>query len=510
MMDDFFKSYLKYKTKYLNLKKAMGGAPHKPETNDDTVNTDPISILKAEFLKRDDELHRQLSNLTEQMNSLREQIARNREFMLGEISKLHSSTENPSVVDKGVAVVSSHTQSSSVLSDKSLTSVVAVPKRNGAVAPTGNISTQLNAILTDKSLEAPDKLSEKLAKLDEVYMANNDVCDTTDDRGLVTLLLRYACLKRDDTLIAKLFSRLTMTRDYLLLMAYHLDKRDDNIKLFREKINLDKIDQNNIDFIIEKGLLYLLPLLEGRFIKSTAKEGLISGASVEGLRQLYIPNAEYYIDKICNLKMEVGLGKEKDKLLVVECTSSQKKDRQKMQTLLETDPTYNNYDVIIDGGNLMHVGGGKNVQNIVNAFQELTKLGLTPLVVLYHKHTKDASVVAELKRNGVNYIGTPGSNDDDLFTLLAFLNNSKKGRSCKILTNDKYKKWFAVYKHTQEGQEKNLEGFVSDALLEYNIAPNGSVHISTSLLPYSQCIQVVGETVYFPSVTHGLVKPMSI
>ena len=509
-MDDFFKSYLKYKTKYLNLKKTIGGEPPKLETNDDSAHTDPISILKAEFLKRDDELQRQLSNLTEQMNLLREQIARNREFMLGEISKLHSSTENPSLVDKGVAVVLSDIQSSSIHVDKSSIPVASVPKRNTSIVRTGTISTQLNAILTDKSLEGPEKLDEKLAELDEVYMANTEICDTTDDKGLVTLLLRYACLKRDDTLIAKLFDRLTMTRDYLLLMAYHLDKRDDNIQLFREKINLDKIDQNNIDFIIDKGLLYLLPLLEGRFIKLSTKEGLLSGGSVEGLRPFYIPNPEYYIDKICNLKMEVGVGKEKDKLLVVECTSSQKKDRRKMQTLLETDPTYNNYNVIIDGGNLMHVGGGKNVQNIVNAFQELTKLGLIPLVVLYHKHTKDASVVAELNRNGVKYIGTPGSNDDDLFTLLAFLNNSKKQLSCKILTNDKYKKWFAVYKHTHEGQEKNLEGFVSDALLEYNIAPNGSVHISTSLLPYSQCIQVVGETVYFPSVTHGLVKPMSI
>jgi hypothetical protein len=301
-----------------------------------------------------------------------------------------------------------------------------------------------------------------------------------------------------------------MTRDFLLFMAYHVDRREDNIQLFRNKINLDKFEQNNIDFIIEKGLLYLIPLLEGRFIKTSTKEGLILGTSVGGLRQFYIPNAEYYIDRICNFKMEVGSGKEKDKLLIVECTSSQKKDRIKMQSLLDKDPTYNNYDVIIDGGNLMHVGGGKNVQNIVLAFLELTKLGLTPLVVLYHKHTKDSSIVAELNRNGVRFIGTPGSNDDDIFTLLAFLNNSKKQRSCKILTNDKYKKWFAVYKHSGEGQEKNLEGFITDALLEYNILPNGSVVISTSLLQYSQCIQVVDATAYFPSVTHGMVKSLLI
>jgi hypothetical protein len=290
-------------------------------------------------------------------------------------------------------------------------------------------------------------------------------------------------------------------------MSYYADKREENMQLFREKINLDKIDQKNIDFIIENGLSYLLVLLEGRFLKSTEKEGVVDSTSVHGLRQFYIPNPQYYIDRICNYKMEVGEGKQKDKLLVVECTASQKKDRLKMQNLLESDRLYNNFDVIIDGGNLMHVGGGKNVRNIVSAFLELTRRGLRPLVVLYHKHTKDASVVAELTKNNISYIGTPGSNDDDIFTLLAFLNNSKKQRRCHILTNDKYKKWFAVYKHTDEGQEKNLEGFISDVLLEYNIAPNGSINILTSILPYSQCIQVVDKTVYFPTETHGMVKP---
>ena len=334
-----------------------------------------------------------------------------------------------------------------------------------------------------------------------------ELCDTSDDKGLVTLLLRYACLKHDDQLITKLIPRLNMTRDYLLLMSFYVDKREENMQLFREKINLDKIDQKNIDFIKDNGLSYLLVLLEGRFIKSSEREGLVDGTTLPGLRQFYIPSAEYYIDKICNYKMEVGEGKQKDKLLVVECTSSQKKDRMKMQNLLETDPSYNNYDVIIDGGNLMHVGGGKNVRNIVNAFLELNRQGLRPLVVLYHKHTKDSSIVAELTKNNITYIATPGSNDDDIFTLLAFLNNSKKQRRCHILTNDKYKKWFAVYKHTDDGQEKNLEGFISDVLLEYNIAPNGSVNILTRMLPYSQCIQVVDKTVYFPTETHGMVKP---
>lgn len=500
MMTDYLKSYLKYKNKYLNLKKiVLGGAPPKHIADD----SDPISNLRAEFLKRDEILKQQFIALKEHINSVEEQMNQNREFFLAEIAKLQTT----SIKSTDVQI---ETQSTNVDLQNTGIAAAAIPRRNVSSIPVGQISSQLNAILTDRSLEGADKINEKLAKLDEIYAANVEVCDTTDDKGLVTLLLRYACLKRDENLISKLFPRLSMTRDFLLFMAYYSDRRDNNVELFRQKINLDKIDQNNIDFILEKGLSYLLPLLEGRFIKTPLKEGLLSGMSVEGLRQLYIANPEFYIDKICNFKMEVGVGKDKDKLLVVECTSSQKKDRRKMQNLLETDPSYNNYDVIIDGGNVMHVGGGKNVLNIIHAFKELSKLGLIPLVVLYHKHTKDASIVAELNRNGVRFIGTPGSNDDDLFTLLAFLNNSKKQRPCKILTNDKYKKWFAVYKHTEEGHEKDLEGFISDALLEYNIAPNGSVNITTALLTYSQCIQLVGATVYFPSITHGMVKPLPL
>jgi len=344
-------------------------------------------------------------------------------------------------------------------------------------------------------------------RLDAIYLENKDLCDTTDDKGLVTLLLRYACLKRDDILIRKLFDRFSMTRDFLLFMSYYNDKRSDNIELFKEKINLDKIEQSNIDFILEKGLVYLLPLLEGRFIKLGVKDGLVSGSTIQRLRHIYIPNVDYYIDRICNYKMEVGEGKEKDKLLIVECTSSQKKDRRKMQSLIDAD---NEYDVIIDGGNLMHVGGGKNVLNIVNAFQELVKLGKRPLVILYYKHTKDSAVVSELSRNRIKYIGTPGANDDDIFTLLAFLNNSKKGRPCNILTNDKYKKWFAVYKHTEQGQEKNLEGFITDMLLEYRIEIDNTVNILTPILPYSQCIQVVDSSVYLPTTTFGMFKSVSL
>ena len=63
--------------------------------------------------------------------------------------------------------------------------------------------------------------------------------------------------------------------------------------------------------------------------------------------------------------------KEKDKLLLVECSSSQKKDRYKINSLFEAD---NDYDVIIDGGNLMHVGGGKNVSNIIRASTIISNL----------------------------------------------------------------------------------------------------------------------------------------
>lgn len=505
-MNDYFYNYVKYKTKYLKLKKALfaGSPPKLNITNgenglEETLTADSISALEAEFVRRDNELHGKLRAVITQIDLLREQINENREMMILEISRLRDSLKKP---DGAIVVdVSSETiKKGSVI-------MAETPKRNISNQPIGNISSQLNAVLTDKSLEGPDKLNEKLMRLDAIYLENKDLCDTTEDKGLVTLLLRYACLKRDENLISKLFDRLSMTRDFLLFMSYYNDRRNDNIELFKEKINLDKIDQSNIDFILEKGLVYLLPLLEGRFIKLGVKDGLVSGSSIEGLRHLYIPNVDYYIDRICNYKMEVGQGKEKDKLLIVECTSSQKKDRRKMQSLIESD---NDYDVIIDGGNLMHVGGGKNVSNIVNAFQELVKLGKRPLVILYYKHTKDSSVVSELSRNRIKYIATPGSNDDDIFTLLAFLNNSKKGRPCNILTNDKYKKWFAVYKHTQEGQEKNLEGFVSDILLEYRIEIDNTINILTPILPYSQCVQVVDTNIYLPTTTFAMFKSVSL
>ena len=513
-MGDYFKNYIKYKTKYLKLKETWSaGAPPKMNKSDSAaviesaLTIDSISALEAQFLRRDGELHDKLREVITQIDLLREEIRQNRDMMVLEISKLRDNLKKTVVDVDVVADAASVAEVDAGTVKKESTLVTAFPKRNISNQPSGSISSQLNAILIDKSLEGPDKLSEKLIKLDTIYLENKDLCDTTGEKGLVTLLLRYACLKRDENLIGGLIGRLSMTRDFLLLMSYYNDRRGDNIELFKRKINLDKIDQSNIDFILEKELSYLLPLLEGRFIKLGVRDGLVNGSTVEGLRHLYIPDVDFYIDRICNYKMEVGEGKEKDKLLIVECSTSQKRDRKKMQSLIEAE---NDYDVIIDGGNLMHVGGGKNVVNIVNASRELVRLGKRPIVILYHKHTKDSAVVSELSRNHIKYISTPGANDDDIFTLLAFLNNSKKGRPCNILTNDKYKKWFAVYKHTSEGQEKNLEGFITDVLLEYRIEIDNTVNILTPILPYSQCIQVVGSNVYLPTTTFGMFKSVSI
>jgi hypothetical protein len=499
-MSDFFHNYLKYKSKYLKLKEIMyGGAPPKVSNASglpDVELSKALSIVEDEFMRRDAALQHQLIEATSLINSLREQIASNREDMLRELSKLRSVVViAPSVEESGSSL--------SAESGSSVSLVASVPKRTVSKQQSASLSKDLNDILTNASIE----LEEKISRLNRVYSANKDICDASDDKGLVTVLSRYAYLKKDDVLMDSLFDRFSMTRDYLVWMAYYHDKIPQNIQLFKEKVNLDNFEQKNIEFIIENNIIYLLPLLEGRFIKLDTKEKLIPGSSISGLRQLYIPNPQYYIDKICDYTSEIGTGRDKDKLFTIECSASQKKDRRKLQTILESD---NDYDVIIDGGNLMHVGGGKNVQNIVVAFKELTKLGFRPLVILYHKHTRDSSIVGELNRNRIKFIGTPGSNDDDIFTLLAFLNNSKKNKSCYILTNDKYKKWFAIYKHTEQGQEKHFEGFVNDTLLEYNIAPNGSITISTPILPYSQCIQVVDSNVCLPTKTHGMFNVIPI
>jgi len=491
-MGDFFHNYLKYKSKYLKLKEMMyGGAPPKVSNASalpDVELSNALSRIEDEFMRRDAALQHQLSEATKLIDALREQITSNRAEMLRELSKLRSAVViAPSVEESGSSL-----------------SAAAPVSMKDILQQSASLSKDLNEILTDASIE----LKEKISRLDRAYSANKDICDASHEKGLVTNLSRYAFLKKDNVLMASLFERFSMTRDYLVWMAFYQDKIGENIQIFREKVNLDKFEEKNINFIIENNITYLLPLLEGRFIKLETKEKLIPGSSISGLRQLYIPNPQYYIDKICDYTSEIGTGRDKDKLFTIECSPSQKTARRKLQTILESD---NDYDIIIDGGNLMHhVRGNQNVQNIVVAFEELTKLGFRPLVILYHKHTRDKSIVGELTRNRIKYIGTPGANDDDIFTLLAFLNNSKKNRPCHILTNDKYKKWFAIYKHTEQGQEKHFEGFVNDALLEYNIAANGNITISTPILRYSQCIQVVDSNVCLPTKTHGMFNVIPI
>ena len=501
-MSDFLNNYLKYKTKYLKLKNIISaGAPIKEENAQDSSSKlflHSIKNLEERFLRRDVELRNGMRDLMHQMNLLMDQIDKNQFEMVEEIHKLHQK----------IFVAESFVSSEQVKSDKKEQLLVPIDKLEVPKESLTHISSLLNSILTDKSLEGSDKLKEKIMKLDQIYAENIEICDNTDDKGLVTLLLRYACLKGDEVLIQKLFPRITMTRDFLLLMSYYKDRRNENIELFKRKVNLDKLEQTNVDFMIDKELSYLLPLLEGRFIKSSVKlDSAVSGSTLGQLKQLFIPDVEYYINKICNFTSEVGIGKEKDKLLLVECTSSQKRDRLRINALFEAD---NDYDVIIDGGNLMHVGGGKNVSNIIRAFRYLLSINRKPLVILYHKHTKDSSIVAELSKNKIKYIGTPASNDDDIFTLLAFLNNSKKNKPCLILTNDRYKKWFAVYKHTEMNHSVNLEGYITDALLEYRIEIDDSVHVITPILDYSNCIQVINSSIAQPTTKFGYFRVVSL
>ena len=144
-MADFYTNYLKYKTKYLKLKKSIeGGNPPKVENQDNGSEAKPskssIQNLEAEFLRRDDQVLTHLSNVMEQLNAIREQITQNREFMLSELATLQNSEPVLQVL-----------------------SVAPVPKMNVfSQQQISAISSQLNAILTDKTLEGSDKKGEKI------------------------------------------------------------------------------------------------------------------------------------------------------------------------------------------------------------------------------------------------------------------------------------------------------------------------------------------------------------
>jgi len=254
-------------------------------------------------------------------------------------------------------------------------------------------------------------------------------------------------------------------------MKYY-NNPEQNKQLFSEKVNYDLLLPKDIQYILENNLEYLLPLLHGRFVPLDGGPGV---SDISRLESLFIPNPQYYIDRICE----------------------DVKDKSSLQRVLsEMDNESKRYDVIIDGGSVLHsFQGVPNAYYIKRSVDLMREQGKNPIVILFSNHMENrhGPIYKTMMdpANKINYILTPPCHYDDIFILLAFLKNSQKGRRCHILSNDRYGDSIEKYRSVNRMEVGNFANFIKDSLIQYENQRSSGFIIMGQMIPYSRCIQTV-------------------
>jgi len=336
-------------------------------------------------------------------------------------------------------------------------------------------------------------------KIDEFRILlnrNAELIDTTREKGIITMVLRFAILNNDDARIASVFDRLSMKRDYFALMIYNPDP-EYCAHLFTRYIDAALLDSKDIRFMIENRLTFLFRYLDGKFLNDfQSASGDDTGEFVEYcepcLSRYTLQGCEYYIQKIV---AQI----EKD---------PKNKTQQHLPVLKKLEKLIPLYDAIIDGGNVLHsYNGTPNPEDLNAMIQVVRRNGCNPLVIIHKSHTDErrnpsyaARVNAVLR--DVPHITTPAGLNDDLFILVAYLlriqkEERKNGSRISIITRDTYTDHMDKFKHTEKDVSDDFGKYLASDLVPF--VNDGGGNIRLHLQPMiSHCIQVVEPHAYVP------------
>ena len=322
---------------------------------------------------------------------------------------------------------------------------------------------------------------------------NAGLIQTTREKGIITMVLRFAILEHDDARIASVFDRLSMKRDYFALMVYNPDP-EYCIHLFTRYIDAALLDSKDVRFIIENRLTFLFRYLDGKFLHDSQ---LTSGGCDElvesdsYLSRYTLQGCDHYIQKI-----------------VAQMEKDPKNKSQQHLAVLKKLGETTLYDAIIDGGNVLHSYNGIPNPDDLNAMIQLVRQnGSNPLVVIHKSHTDErrnpsyASRINAVLRD-VSHIITPIGMNDDLFILLAYLmriqkEEQKNGSRVSIITRDTYTDHMDKFKRAEKDVSDDFGKYLTNDLVPFvnNGGGNMHVHFQPSV---SHCIQIIEPYAYIP------------
>lgn len=259
---------------------------------------------------------------------------------------------------------------------------------------------------------------------------------------------------------------------------YHnvVSSKKDSIEMF-QNIVLKKFEifGEDIDFLIENKLFHLLKLLDGYFLNThKIKSNIIINNEMNRLKKISINN-ELQNKILIKIKKKISW---KDKKLV-------------KQKLIEY-----NYDVVIDGGNIINKNNGNKYTyiNLYNFLVKINKKYRRPLLVLNKKHLKikksNSSEINDIINKiknlyGSKIIETSYNYDDDLYILyVALLKN------IPIISSDRYKNH--IYNFSFEDKNINiLKNFLSDNRVNFvRDKKSNEFKIVDNINKFSRCIQL--------------------
>lgn len=362
-------------------------------------------------------------------------------------------------------------------------------------------------ILTKKQLglfqrEMNEALSNKRTdKMRGMVYGNSALISTTREKGIITMTLRFAIQERDDALIASLLGRLSMKRDFFELMVYKGDPVY-SAQLFETHIDVAVLEPKDVRFMIENGLTHLLRHLDGKFLHDAGGTKSEFDKS-STLRRYSLQNCTHYIEKIMKV-VEINVMK-----AISEDENKKKKSHLPHDVVKKLQTTFATYDIIIDGGSVLHSRNGVPNPNDLRKIIDLLKTrGHSPLIVIHASHTNvklnptyATEVNKILKQDGIAFITTPSGLklNDDLFILLAYLIRADHALACSIVTRDTYTDHMDTFKNPQKNVSDDFGKHLANDLISFTNDAFGNMHVPpTQTKPYSNCIQIVEPYAYIP------------
>ena len=276
----------------------------------------------------------------------------------------------------------------------------------------------------------------------------------TKNKGLISLIFQYGIIVDNTEIIESIKPYLSMKRDFLHLIVYNKQDTINCIDIFKKNINLELFLQKDIEFLIENELYFLLPCLEGMFIKLDIEGSDIYNSK---LKKFTLQNTMKYI------------------------TIFSKKINSKIFKIFN-DVISNNYDYIIDAGNILFSQTGQIGSHSIEDLKTVIATYPNSLIIIHKRHLKDKKILEVIQ--GKLYYATPPNMDDDLFIILAYLKNQ-----VNIITNDNFKD------HTINNNY--LRFHINDILIKYT-NENGKFTFNP-ICKYTECIQVIDDCIYIPS-----------